>query len=103
MYVCGHVKKGSVSMWSQVVQDFEAGVEYTEAVEILKSRRKGDAKEYLIRWADEFPDSWESEDNVRQSMVLAFERGSSASKSAESKDSDATVSKDVADAAMANV
>jgi hypothetical protein len=96
-------KERSVSICLQVVQDFEAGVEYAEAVEILESRRKGDAKEYLIRWADGIPDSWESEDNVRQSMVLAFERGSSTSKPAESEDKDATISKNVADAVMANV
>ena len=57
-----------------MVQDYEAGIEYAEAERITAARVKGDAKEYLVQWADGKAASWESEDNVRQAMVLAFER-----------------------------
>lgn len=60
----------------QVVQDYEAGIEYAEAERITAARVKGDAKEYLVQWADGKAASWESEDNVRQAMVLAFEKES---------------------------
>ena len=41
-----------VSQWnvaSDVVEDFDAGLEYGEAESILKSVQKGDAREYLVR------------------------------------------------------
>jgi hypothetical protein len=86
-----------------VVHDFEAGLEYAEAASIIKSRRKGDAKEYLVRWADDFPDSWESEDNVRRSMVLAFEQQSSALKLTDGQNHGLTESQSVTNAAVVNV
>ena len=41
-----------VSQWnvaSDVVEDFDAGLEYGEAESILKSVQKGDTREYLVR------------------------------------------------------
>ncbi len=41
-----------VSQWnvaSDVVEDFDAGLEYGEAESILKSVQKGDGREYLVR------------------------------------------------------
>lgn len=41
-----------VSQWNvagDVVEDFDAGLEYGEAESILKSVQKGDAREYLVR------------------------------------------------------
>ena len=42
-----------VSQWNvadDVVEDFDAGLEYGEAESILRSVQKGDAREYLVRW-----------------------------------------------------
>jgi hypothetical protein len=42
-----------VSQWNvadDVVEDFDAGLEYGEAESILKAVQKGDAREYLVRW-----------------------------------------------------
>lgn len=56
-------------------EDFEAGLEYAEAAEILDSRDvEGDCgREYLLRWTDGRPESWEDEDNVVAALVQAFE------------------------------
>lgn len=42
-----------VSQWNvadDVVEDFDAGLEYGKAESILRSVQKGDAREYLVRW-----------------------------------------------------
>ncbi len=50
-----HLEAGEcvqVSQWnvaSDVVEDFDAGLEYGEAESILKSVQKGDSREYLVR------------------------------------------------------
>lgn len=58
-------------------EDFEAGLEYAEAVEILDARDvEGDCgREYLVRWADGHSESWEDEDNVVASLVQEYEAG----------------------------
>ena len=58
----------------QVVADYEAGLEYADAVCIKDARRLGDAKEYLVEWSDGAPDTWESEDNITRSLVFEFEK-----------------------------
>lgn len=68
-----------LGMLVQVVQDFEAGLEYAEAVLLKDSRRKGDSKEYLVQWSDGAADSWEGEDNITRALVSAFERERKAS------------------------
>ena len=56
-------------------EDFEAGLEYAQAVEILDSREvEGNCgREYLVRWTDGAADSWEDEDNIVASLVQAYE------------------------------
>ena len=42
-----------MSQWNvadDVVEDFDAGLEYGEAESILKSVQRGDAREYLVRY-----------------------------------------------------
>lgn len=34
----------------QVIDDYEQGIEYAEALEILDMRQKGDSRRFLIRW-----------------------------------------------------
>jgi hypothetical protein len=72
-------------VFAQVVQDFEAGLEYAEAALLKDSRKKGDSKEYLVQWLDGAADSWEVEDNITRALVSAFEnerKGSTASTNA---------------------
>lgn len=55
-----------VSQWNiadDVVEDYDAGLEYGEAESILKSVQKGDAREYLVR-------------SVSDSLVQAFPHNS---------------------------
>jgi hypothetical protein len=66
----------------QVVQDYEKGLEYADAVRIKGVRRAGDAKEYLIQWADGAPDSWESEDDITRALVTAYEQEAGAAQAA---------------------
>ena len=46
---CEHVQVSQWNVASDVVEDFDAGLEYGEAESILKSVQKGDAREYLVR------------------------------------------------------
>lgn len=75
----------------QVIDDYEQGIEYAEALEILDMRQKGDSRRFLIRcvttgasctivhtspcrWADGTADSWEDEEFVSPSLVAQFLR-----------------------------
>jgi signal recognition particle protein len=58
---------------SEVVEDFEAGLEYSEAAEVVDVRNRGDCRAYLVRWGDGYPDSWEPEENVAGDLVTEFE------------------------------
>eukprot|EP01025_Chloroclados_australasicus_P041405 TRINITY_DN4385_c0_g1_i2.p1 TRINITY_DN4385_c0_g1~~TRINITY_DN4385_c0_g1_i2.p1 ORF type:complete len:163 (+),score=31.06 TRINITY_DN4385_c0_g1_i2:154-642(+) len=63
------------SMTSEEVrQDYEAGLEYAEAISVSAVRGRGMAKEYLVKWADGAEDSWESEDHVAKNLITDFER-----------------------------
>lgn len=56
-----------------VVEDYRSGLEYAEADCILDVRNRGDSRTYLVRWFDDYPDSWEPEENVSEDMVAIFE------------------------------
>ena len=59
----------------QVIQDFENGLQYAEAESILDVRDAPDCgREYLVRWADGAADSWEGEDGISSTLVVAFEK-----------------------------
>jgi signal recognition particle protein len=62
----------------EVVQDFEGGLEYAEAAEVVDVRNRGDSRAYLVRWGDGAPDSWEPEEHVSGDLVAAFEAGRAA-------------------------
>lgn len=59
----------------QVKEDFEAGLEYAEATELLDVRdvEGSCGREYLTRWSDGGAETWEDEDNLAASLVRAFE------------------------------
>ena len=44
-----HVQVSQWNVADDVVEDFDAGLEYGEAESILKSVQKGDTREYLVR------------------------------------------------------
>ena len=59
----------------QVIQDFENCLQYAEAERILDVRDADDCgREYLVAWADGAADSWESEDSISSTLVVAFEK-----------------------------
>lgn len=60
-------------MSQEVVEDFLSGLEYAEAEAIVDVRNRGDAKTYLVRWRDGYPDTWEPEENVSQDLIDIFE------------------------------
>jgi signal recognition particle protein len=65
-----------VPQWNvatDVIEDYDAGLEYGEAAKILKSVQKGDAREYLVQWSDDYPDTWEPEDHLPQHLIEDWE------------------------------
>ena len=59
----------------EVVEDYEAGLEYGEGASVINVRNRGDSRTYLVRWADGYPDSWEPEEHVSPDLVSEFEAG----------------------------
>lgn len=57
-----------------LVEDFDAGLEYAEAECILDVHNKGDSRKYLIRWQDDYPDSWEAEESISADIVALWEQ-----------------------------
>jgi signal recognition particle protein len=56
-----------------VVDDFDAGLEYAPAASLLRERRRGDAREFLVAWADGRDDTWEPEEHVAADLVAEFD------------------------------
>jgi signal recognition particle protein len=56
----------------EVIEDFQAGLKYAEADEILDVRNRGDSRTYLIKWRDDFPSSWEPEENVSPDLIFVL-------------------------------
>ncbi|KAL3161794.1 Signal recognition particle 43 kDa protein, chloroplastic [Trebouxia sp. C0009 RCD-2024] len=57
-----------------LVEDFDAGLEYAEADCILDVQQKGDSLQYLIRWQDDYPDSWEAEESISPDIIAIWEQ-----------------------------
>ena len=57
----------------EVIEDFNNALEYYEAEEIIGVRNRGDSRTYLVRWKDDYPDSWEPEEHVSPDLVRLFE------------------------------
>ena len=64
---------GAGDVAPDVVADFDAGLEYAAAEQLLRDRARGDGREFLVHWADGAPDSWEAEENVAASLVAAYD------------------------------
>jgi signal recognition particle 43 kDa protein len=60
-------------MSQEVMEDFDAGLEYAEAQSVVGVRNRGDSRTYLVRWGDGYPDSWEPEEHVSADLVRLFE------------------------------
>mmetsp|Transcript_2132 Transcript_2132/g.4936 ORF Transcript_2132/g.4936 Transcript_2132/m.4936 type:complete len:241 (+) Transcript_2132:674-1396(+) len=78
-----------------LVEDFDGGLEYAEAEEILDKRVRTETgnflldgkeeetvqiTEYLVNWKDDYPQSWEPEDNIAQEMLEDFNHDPSQTK-----------------------
>lgn len=61
-------------MSEEVISDYEDGLEYAMAKEIIDVRNKGDSRSYLIRWEDGL-ETWEPEEHISapQDLVYMFE------------------------------
>lgn len=60
-------------MAKDVIDDFEAGLEYAAAECLTKMKRRGEERLYLVKWQDDSPDSWEFEDNLSPELIAGFE------------------------------
>lgn len=56
-----------------LVQDYEAGLEYGMAENILEKREENGVIEYLVKWADIELPTWEPLENVAPDLVAEFE------------------------------
>ncbi|KAI5083084.1 hypothetical protein GOP47_0002827 [Adiantum capillus-veneris] len=57
-----------------LIQDYEAGLEYGIAEEILEKRDKEGKVEYLVRWADAEEPTWEPFENVAAELIADYEK-----------------------------
>lgn len=56
-----------------LVQDYEAGLEYGIAENILEKREENGVIEYLVKWADIELPTWEPLENVAPDLIAEFE------------------------------
>lgn len=64
------------SVADDLIKDYEAGLEYGIAEEILTKRQKEGKVEYLVRWADAEEPTWEPLDNVAAELIANYEKTS---------------------------
>ncbi|XP_022881179.1 signal recognition particle 43 kDa protein, chloroplastic [Olea europaea var. sylvestris] len=65
------VKAGLIA--EELVEDFEAGLEYAVVESIVDTRRGEDGKmEYLVKWTDIEDATWEPEENVDPDLIQEF-------------------------------
>lgn len=57
-----------------VVEDYDAGLEYAEADCVVDMESRGDSRNYLIRWQDDYPDTWEPEESVSTDIIAVWEK-----------------------------
>lgn len=61
------------SVGEDLVKDYEAGLEYGIAENILEKREENGVIEYLVKWADIELPTWEPLENVAPDLVAEFE------------------------------
>lgn len=86
----------------EVVEDFEAGLEYAQAEAVLDCRQRGTMRKYLVRWQDGYPDTWEPEEHVSQDLIALFERQKGLLDASSDTDGGATASSDGASSSSSN-
>ena len=74
-----HWGDGSEDTWEpernvadDVIADFEAGLQFAVAREVLAQRRSGAANEYLVAWEDGAEPSWQEEAQLSDILMLAW-------------------------------
>eukprot|EP00983_Pelagomonas_calceolata_P021012 660015-Pelagomonas_calceolata.AAC.1 len=53
-------------------EDYEAGMEVAVALEVEDMVEANYERKFKVRWSDDYPDSWEPEDNVSPDLIAAF-------------------------------
>ncbi|KAL4419209.1 hypothetical protein ABPG77_000603 [Micractinium sp. CCAP 211/92] len=76
----------------EVVEDFEAGLEYAQAEAVLGCRQQGTMRKYLVRWQDGYPDTWEPEEHVSQDLIALYEQQQALFDTSSSSDNGASAS-----------
>ncbi|GBG69960.1 hypothetical protein CBR_g4787 [Chara braunii] len=56
-----------------LIKDFESGLEYAVAEEVLDKRESDGRVEYLVKWADDDENTWEPAGNVSAEVIAEFE------------------------------
>lgn len=62
------------SVADDLIKDYEAGLEYGIAEEIVEKREENGQVEYLVRWADTEQPTWEPFENVSAELVAEYEK-----------------------------
>lgn len=62
------------SVADDLIKDYEAGLEYGIAEEILEKREEKGQVEYLVRWADAEEPTWEPFENVAAELIADYEK-----------------------------
>ncbi|PRW45505.1 signal recognition particle 43 kDa chloroplastic [Chlorella sorokiniana] len=57
----------------EVVEDYESGLEYAQAEAVVGMRQQGTMRKYLIKWSDDYPETWEPEEHVSPDLIRQWE------------------------------
>lgn len=61
-------------MAPDVIEDFDAGLEYSAARSILDVVQLGTERRFKVSWGDEYPSSWEPEEHLPTDLIQLFQQ-----------------------------
>eukprot|EP00195_Chlamydomonas_chlamydogama_P011127 CAMPEP_0202893062 /NCGR_PEP_ID=MMETSP1392-20130828/2704_1 /ASSEMBLY_ACC=CAM_ASM_000868 /TAXON_ID=225041 /ORGANISM="Chlamydomonas chlamydogama, Strain SAG 11-48b" /LENGTH=406 /DNA_ID=CAMNT_0049577247 /DNA_START=235 /DNA_END=1455 /DNA_ORIENTATION=- len=59
---------------ADVLEDYTVGLEYARAESIVDVVQVGTARRFKIKWADDYPVSWEPEEHVPADLIALFQQ-----------------------------
>ncbi|MEW5297785.1 MAG: hypothetical protein WDW36_000969 [Sanguina aurantia] len=59
---------------SDIISDYEAGLEYAEAESVIDVAQVGTERRFKVRWADDYPPSWEAEEHLPTALISLFQQ-----------------------------
>ncbi|GAX77715.1 hypothetical protein CEUSTIGMA_g5158.t1 [Chlamydomonas eustigma] len=66
------IDEGSLS--PDVIEDYQAGLEYAAAVNIVDVVQVGTARRFKVEWSDGYPVSWEPEEHLPEELIALFQQ-----------------------------